>query len=460
MEEFINNQTIIIELLLIVSLVAIVVRRWSIPYTVILVLVGLFISLQRPFEFHLTPELILALFMPPLLFEASFHLRFDQLRRNIKLILLFAVPGVILTTLLVGGILTFVGVLPLALAFVFGALIAATDPIAVVALFRLVGAPKRLSVLVEGESLLNDGTAIVVFNIMLAFALKGQFHAATAILDFLRVSAGGLIIGLILGWVVTFIIARVNDHLIETSLTILLAFGSYLLAEQFHFSGVLAVVTAGLVAGNLGSRGMSPTTRIVIFNFWEYVAFIANSLIFLLIGLEINLPRLLADWKIILWAVVAVLAARFFVVYGMSALLGYFGWESIRARWRPILAWGGLRGAISLALALSLPAALGEQGELLRTITFGVVLFTLLIQATTMRPLLSILNIIKSKPDQIIDEELGNAKVEILRAQRSTLLDLKQDGLISEEAFERLGAEVDSQLIAASFSDLKPDSAQ
>ena len=205
---------------------------------------------------------------------------------------------------------------------------------------------------------------------------------------------------------------------------------------------------------------MSPTTRIVIFNFWEYVAFIANSLIFLLIGLEINLHTLLADWKIILWAVIAVLAARFFVVYGMSALLDYFGWESIRARWRPILVWGGLRGAISLALVLSLPTALGEQGELLRVMTFGVVLFTLLIQATTMRPLLNILKVIKSKPDQIIDEELDNAKIEILRAQRNKLLDLKQDGLISEEAFERLGAEVDSQLIAASFSDLKPDSAQ
>ena len=319
---------------------------------------------------------------------------------------------------------------------------------------------KRGSVLVEGESLLNDGTAIVVFNIMLVFALQGQFHLTTAITDFLVVSAGGVVVGLVLGWVVTGIIARVNDHLIETSLTILLAFGSYLLAEQFHVSGVLAVVAAGLVAGNLGSRGMSPTTRIVIFNFWEYVAFLANSLIFLLIGLEINLPTLLADWKVITWAVVAVLAARFFVVYGMSALLDYFGWESIRARWRPILAWGGLRGAISLALALSLPIALGEQGELLRVMTFGVVLFTLLIQATTMRPLLNILKVIKSKSDQTIDEELDNAKVEILRTQRSTLLDLKQDGLISEEAFERLGTEMDSQLIAASFSDIEPDSAQ
>jgi NhaP-type Na+/H+ or K+/H+ antiporter len=166
MEQFLATETLIIELLLIVSLVAIAVRRLRVPYTVALVVVGLLITFQQPVQIDLTPELILALFVPPLIFEAAFHIEFQRLRENLIPILVLAIPGVLLTTVMVGVIVAVGANLSLTTALVFGALISATDPVAVVALFRALGAPKSLTVLMEGESLFNDGTAIVVFNLM------------------------------------------------------------------------------------------------------------------------------------------------------------------------------------------------------------------------------------------------------------------------------------------------------
>jgi monovalent cation:H+ antiporter, CPA1 family len=506
MQQFLTTETLIIELLLIASIVAIIVRRLKVPYTVALVLVGLLITFQSPLKVELTPELILALFVPPLVFEAAFHLNLQELRRNLVPILILAVPGVILTMLLVGGIVSWGTGLALPVALVFGVIIAATDPVAVVSIFRSLGVPKRLSVLIESESLLNDGTALVLFKLMLVVAATGKFNLVSGLGDFLRIALGGVVVGLVLGWAISRLIARIDDYLIETTLTTVLAFGSYLVAEQLHFSGVLAVVAAGLINGNLGPQGMSPTTRIVLFNFWEYLAFLANSLVFLLIGLEIDIPALLNAWKPIAWAIGAVILARVVVVYGLSLLSRRFS-EPISLRWQHVLTWGGLRGALSLALALSLPASFGPDRALLRTMTFGVVLFTLLVQATTMRTLIRRLGIIIRGPEQLEyearharltalrsaeghlerryreglisshawevlrpkleeqnallaeavreslraapaleAEEMDTARREILRAQRSAFMGLRQDGVISEEVFERLSAEVDGIL--------------
>jgi len=506
MDQFLNTEILIIILLLIASLVGMLVRRFRVPYTVALVIAGLLIASQSALKFELTSELILALFVPPLVFEAAFHLNFREMRRNLAAILLLAVPGVILNTLIIGGVLLLGTHLGLPIALLFGTLIAATDPVSVVALFRTLGVPKRLAVLVEGESLFNDGTAIVIFNLMLAFALTGNFNLANGIINFLFVSAGGIVIGLVLGWIISQLIARVDDYLIETTLTTVLAFGSYLVAEQFHLSGVLAVVAAGLVNGNIGPQGMSPTTRIVLYNFWEYVAFLANSLIFLLIGMQVNIPFLISAWQSIAWAILAVLLARSIVVYGLSWLVNRFS-EPIPISWQHVINWSGLRGAISLALALSLPASLGNDRDLLRVMAFGVVLFTLLIQSTTMSSLIRRLHIITRSEVQVeyemrharltslrsadasLDrlhnqgllsthsweklkksisveaaslaeavhdlllsdpalesEELNTGWRERLRAQRSALLGLRRDGVISDEVFEKLTAEVDSQL--------------
>ena len=506
MDQFLSTETLIIELLLIVSIVAIAVRRLRIPYTVALVIVGLLITFQSTLKFELTPELILALFVPPLVFEAAFHLNLTELRRNLPAILLLAVPGVILTTFVIGGMLVLGIRLSLPIALVFGSLIAATDPVAVVALFRTLGVPKRLSVLIEGESLFNDGTAIVLFHLMVTIAITSQFNLVKSVAGFFSVSIGGVIVGLVLGWLIAQLIARVDNYLIETTLTTVLAFGSYLVAERLGFSGVLAVLAAGLVNGNISPRGMSPTSRIVIFNFWEYMAFLANSLVFLLLGLQVNITALLASWQPILWAILAVFIARAIVVYGLSWLEKHVS-EPIPTRWQHVLNWGGLRGAISLALVLSLPETLGSERDLLRVMAFGVVLFTLLVQSTTMAPLIRWLNII-TRSDAQVEYELQHARLtalrsadsrldrlhndgmlsshtqeklkrfiseqasmlaekvrgmlladpvleaeeldtgwrEMLRAQRSALFTLRQDGVISDDVFEQLSTEVDAQL--------------
>jgi CPA1 family monovalent cation:H+ antiporter len=443
MEQFLATETLIIELLLIVSIVAIVVSRLRIPYTVALVVVGFLITFQSTFKFELTPELILALFVPPLVFEAAFHLNLLELRRNLPAILLLAVPGVVFTTFIVGGILVMGPKLSLPLALVFGALISATDPVAVVALFRTLGVPKRLSVLIEGESLLNDGTAIVLFKIMLAVALTSQFKPLAGLVNFISISIGGIIVGLVLGMLVAQVISRVDNYLIETTLTTILAFGSYLIAEKLGVSGVLAVLVAGLVNGNISPQGMSPTSRIVIFNFWEYVAFLANSLIFLLLGLSVNITALLVSWQPILWAILAVFVARTIVVYGLSWLVNRVS-EPIPVSWQHILNWGDLRGAVSLALVLSLPILLGPERDLLRVMAFGVVLFTLLVQSTTMAPLIRRLKII-TRSDAQVEYELHHARLTALRSANSRLDRLHNDGMLSSHTWEKLKRFITSQ---------------
>jgi CPA1 family monovalent cation:H+ antiporter len=426
-----------------VTVVALAVRRFSIPYTVALVVVGLLLTLQSPLNIELTPELILGLFVPPLVFEAAFHINFNDLRRNLTGILVLAVPGVILTMFIVGGLLAIGTHLSLVSALVFGALIAATDPVSVVAIFRRLGVPKRLSVLIEGESLFNDGTAIVLFNLILAVALTGRFNLLTSLGDFLRVAAGGVLTGLLLGWGISYLIARVDDYLIETTLTTVLAFGSYLLAERLHVSGVLAVVVAGLINGNLGPKGMSPTTRIVLFNFWEYVAFLANSLIFLLLGLQVNIPALLSSWTSVLYAILAVVVARAVIVYGLGWIVNKFA-DPVPKRWLHVLNWGGLRGAITLALVLSLPANFADR-DLFRLMAFGVVLFTLLAQSTTMRPLIRKLGIITRDPLHI-EYEKRHARLASLRAALGHLDSRHQEGLLSTHAWEALQPEFDSRI--------------
>jgi CPA1 family monovalent cation:H+ antiporter len=453
MEQFLATETLIIELLLIVSLVAIAVRRLKVPYTVALVIVGLLITSQQSLEIDLTPELILALFVPPLVFEAAFHIDFELLRDNLVPILVLAIPGVLLTMLIVGGIVA-VGVgLPVTTALVFGALIAATDPVAVVALFRALGVPRKLAVLVEGESLFNDGTAIVVFNLMLTAAavaaVQGEvpalnsFDFSHAVVDFAIVSIGGVAVGGLLGWLVARLIARLDDYLIETTLTTVLAFGAYLLAERLHYSGVLAVVAAGLVNGNLGPRGMSPTTRIVLFNFWEYLAFVTNSMVFLLIGLQVNIPQIVANIRPIAIAVVAVVVSRAVVVYGLTWLIDRRK-RSIPLAYQHVQFWGGLRGAISLALALSLPAALIDR-DLLRVMAFGVVLFTVVGQGMTMQFLIKRLGLAQ-RSEEALEFDRRHGRLMAVRAARQRLEELHREGSISDLTWEQLAREADDHI--------------
>jgi CPA1 family monovalent cation:H+ antiporter len=431
---------IAIGLLLIASLIAIVTDRLRVPYTTGLVLIGLVLAFFGKQDISVSPQLILGLLVPPLIYEAAFQVKAKDLFRDLAPIISLAIPGVLLTTFLVGGVLYWGTNFSLVSALLFGSLIAATDPVAVVALFRSLGVPKRLQLLIEGESLFNDGTAIVVFNLMVTIAVTGYFNLPASILNFFLVSGGGLIIGLVLGLLISLAISMIDNPLIETTLTSVLAFGSYIVAEQFHVSGVLAVVAAGIVSGNLGPSRMSPTTRILAFNFWEYAAFLANSFVFLLIGLQIDLNILITDWNAILWAILAVLVARAASIYGLS----WIG-SGIPIRYKHILYWGGLRGAISLALALSLPASLGDQRTVIQSMAFGVVLFTLLIQGSTMKPLINRMGLIEKSESQTEYENL-NARAVMARTAYKQLETLYNDGLLSHHVWNLLSKPIESHV--------------
>lgn len=425
--------SVVIGLLLIASLVGIATSRLRLPYTVGLVLIGLTLSFRGQEQIDIPPDIFLGLLVPPLIFEAAFHIKARDLLKDLPSILTLAIPGVLLTTFLVGGVVALGTGFPLSIALVFGALVAATDPVAIVALFRSLGVSKRLTVLLEGESLFNDGTAIVVFNLMIVIAISSNtINLIDSIFNFIVVSGGGLAIGFILGALISRMISFIDDALIETTLTTVLAFGSYIVAEQFRVSGVLAVVAAGLVSGNIGPRGMSPSSRILLFNFWDYAAFLANSVVFLLIGFQIDLRVMVADWQVITWAIGAVLVARAVGVFGLLSFK-----KGIPLSYKNVLFWGGLRGAISLALALSLPASLGPERDEIQAMAFGVVLFTLLVQGLTMKPLINKMNLIQqSEAHQ--EYERRHARAVMARASYDRLESMFKEGLISAHLWERL----------------------
>jgi CPA1 family monovalent cation:H+ antiporter len=422
-------------LFVIATAVAIAARRFRVPYTVALVVTGVVLGATHVLEPPaLTRELVFAVFLPGLLFEAAFHLEFKAFKSDVGPIVGLAVPGVIAAIALVAVILTpVVRALELEQAFtwlyalVFGAVVAATDPIAVVGLFKSLGAPKRLSVLLEGESLLNDGTAIVLFTLIVGVVAGAGGSAAGLALDFVRVVGLGALVGLVIGLLVSEVVKRIDDPMIEITLTTIAAYGSFVTAEQFHCSGVIATVVAGMLCGNYAARaGMSPSTRIAAETFWEYVAFALNSIVFLLIGFQVSLGALAASWQAILVAYLAVLLGRGVVVLGVSALLRAAR-NPIPSTWATVLTWGGLRGSLSMVLVLGLPLGFAHR-DLLVTMTFGVVILSILVQGLSMSPLLKRLGLLEEDQARAAYDRLRTAT----QAAQAALAEL--DGMARRRA--------------------------
>jgi CPA1 family monovalent cation:H+ antiporter len=440
----ISSEIQFLTLLTIAAGIAMAVKYIRLPYTIALVIGGLFVSLTAVRPYHLTEEMILFIFLPPLLFEGAIHFELTDLRRNIRSISALAFPGLILSGFLTGFLIQRMTGLPLAVALLIGIMITPTDPISVLALFKKLGVSRRLSMIVEGESVFNDGTGIVLYSVLVGIVTSGTLNLGASVLFFLKVVIGGLLIGLVLGYLAFLILKRLDDHVLEVLITVILAFGAFMLAEHsLHVSGVMAVVAAGILIGNQGARtAMSPTTRLAIVNFWEIAAFIINSLIFLMIGTQIHILELWAIGPIILGGFVIVTAARAVICYPILHLLN-IGGERLPGKWFHIINWGGIHGSIPVALALGLPDI--PQRTFIVNMVFGIVFLSLTVQGLTMSPLVRFLGL----SGRLEEEELYEravARSVVIRRALGELSEKLDSGRISGAIHDRVTSEMVNEL--------------
>jgi Na+:H+ antiporter len=385
-------------------------KRIGVPYTVFLAVIGIGLGfvlqaaqganlgvlgdfLEGASSFSLTSEVIFFVFLPALVFESALAIDARRLMADIWPILFLAVVGLLLSSFLVGGAVWSVAAMPFVVCLLLGAILSATDPVAVVAIFKDLGAPKRLAVLVEGESLFNDATAIVLFNILAAMILTASGASfGSGLLSFLTVFFGGIAVGLAMSWVFLQLLSRIRTvAVVEVTLTISLAYLSFLVAEHYlHVSGVMAAVVSALVLGSTGRTSMSPEGWHLLKETWETIGFWANSLIFVLVGLAV--PMIMSNlppnyWLMVCVALVSAFAARAMLTYGLVPILAKLRvGMPVSTGFKTVMWWGGLRGAVSLALALSIYENTSfslEMREFVVTLVCGFVLFTLFVNAPT-----------------------------------------------------------------------------
>ena len=456
-----------VAILVIACGMALLAKRLKLPYTVLLVVAGLAVSLlldgapglrEHLEKIKLKPELLLQVFLPILLFEAAFHVDLKSFLNNRRAILFLAIPGVI-----IGMVLTTAVFVPVAklirgdmmwqVGLVTAAMLAATDPISVVALFKEFTVSKRLGIIVEGESLINDGIAVVLFGVVVKITADslglsiptldgqgGNVQALHVLGNFLREVFLGTAIGVAVGLAMSYLTGKVNDHLIEVALTAIAAYGSNVAAMQLHASGVIAVVVCGMMVGNVGAKhGMSPTTREAVFSFWEFAAFMANSFVFILIGLEIRLSELWADAGLIVAFFVIMILVRSVTVFGVHNLVRR---EDLKLKkpWLPVITWSGVRGSLSMVMAMMLVTTVEsgeEKRELILNIVFGVVLLSILLQGTTIEWLMKRVGLIVETGEEI-EYEMALARRQAIRCLVDNLEDAERKGTLSHGTFEIL----------------------
>jgi CPA1 family monovalent cation:H+ antiporter len=456
-----------VAILVIACGMALLAKRLKLPYTVLLVVAGLAVSLlldgapglrEHLEKIKLQPELLLQVFLPILLFEAAFHVDLRSFLNNRRAILFLAIPGVI-----IGMVLTTAVFVPVAqlirgdmmwqIGLVTAAMLAATDPISVVALFKEFTVSKRLGIIVEGESLINDGIAVVLFGVVVKITADslgltiptlddqgGNVQALHVLGNFLQEVFLGTAVGVAVGLAMSYLTSKVNDHLIEVALTAIAAYGSNVMAMQLHASGVIAVVVCGMMVGNVGAKhGMSPTTREAVFSFWEFAAFMANSFVFILIGLEIRLSELWADAGLIVAFFVIMILVRSVIVFGVHNLVRR---EDLRLKkpWLPVITWSGVRGSLSMVMAMMLVAS-DSEGEttrkLILNLVFGVVLLSILLQGTTIEWLMKRVGLIVETREEI-EYEMALARRQAIRCLVDNLEDAERKGILSHGTFEIL----------------------
>lgn len=399
-------------LMLIASSSAIYLKRIRFPYTIGLVLLGMLLAilvrysgtLPHIFSIRLNHDLIMYVLLPVLIFDAALHIKLPSLRRELVPVLMLAVPGVLFSMLIVGCLMAVVSPLTLAGALLFGALISATDPVAVIALFKEVGAPERMSMLMDAESLFNDATAIVIFGITLAVIQSGIGFTGMILVQglgsFVVVFFGGIFVGTVLGIIMHKLLWFGREEpFVQIAYSTILAYGSFIVADHvFGVSGVMATVAAGIITRDALCTVVSDQVRQFLKPYWEFVAFVANSLVFLLLGVKEDLllknpDRLQAIFPYLILAIVVVLLARFIVVFCLLPLSERLpAGRPVGNKIKAIMFWGGLRGVVPVALVLLIPASV-EQHQLIVDMTLAVILFSLLVQGTTINWLMGKLKV-------------------------------------------------------------------
>lgn len=433
-------------------------RRSSIPFTVLLVIIGLVLSelannfaFLKPLEqFQLTPDLVFFVFLPALIFESGLSLNARQLLKDLTPILTLAVPALLISTTLVGIGAWYLLDINFLTALLFGALISATDPVAVVALFKELGAPLRLNVLVEGESLFNDATAIVVFTILLTMITQDTqmdlLATGSAIIEFFRVFLGGIFIGALIGFIVSELLYRLHSNVSAVlTMSIVAAYASFIVGEHLlHVSGVMATVSAAVVLNVYGLTRLTHNVKPILSETWEFIGLIANSMLFLLVGLSINAITLFHNLDLILMIVIVIMLARAATIYSLVPATTYiFKLPKVSLAYRHIMWWGGLKGGLAIAIVLSIPETLPGR-DLLITLTLGVVLFTLMVNALSIRPLMQKLKLDRLNHDE--KDELKQAYSQALQSSKKMVEDYQQLELIDKTLAQQLNHQIEGTL--------------
>lgn len=370
----------------------------SVPYPVLLAIGGILIGLVPGLRFpQIGPDLILLAFVPGLVFEASLNLDLEELRRRVVPVGLLATVGVFLTVMLIGLLTHAILRFDLASGFLLGSIVAATDPIAVVTLLRQVGAPRGLEAILDGESLFNDGTGVAVFAAVLGTILAGHPSAGDAVLRFALVTGVGAAAGIAAGAAGVLLLRLVREAELEILITLVVAYGSYLVADIVHASGVVAVVVAGVIVARYGtSSGRLQGTQ--LHGFWRLLAFVLNAMLFLIVGIALPAHRLLGVAGLALGAYVIMFAARAVPVYGLLAAVDPRA-KRIPWPWRHMTLWGGLRGALAVALALSVATYTAVPADV-SVIAYGMVVLSLVIQGGLLLPVAGLLRLRGSAVDR------------------------------------------------------------
>ncbi len=427
------------------AIVAAAAKRLSLPYNVALVVMGLvFAMLDVLPPTRLSPDVVLLVFLPILVFEGALFADAGALRSATRPIAMLALPGVAVSLLGTALVASLALGLPFVVAVLLGALLAITDTVSVLLAFRSVRVPHRLTAIMEGESLFNDGTALVLVGLAATAAQAGAVEASGTIRALFAAIVGGVVVGLVFGVVGTEVLRRVPDHLTSILASVILAFGASVVAERVHASPVIAVVVVGLAVGRAARRHLEPSRVLSIQGFWETAGFVVNVVLFLVAGMQISGRSLVEEAGSIGLALVALHVGRAVAVYGGFGLLAWRG-DRTPIRWQHVMLFGNIKGALSMAAVLALPESLPHRARLV-TIVFGVTFVSLVTQALPFRKFLVFLGVTEAETDR--DDEARATLIAARRGQ-SVLDSLLGAGLLSRMDHARRKAELQRQIVAA-----------